>query len=506
MTRFSLVLALCAAVACGDDDGGGADGSVDGARPDGGGVDSAMDEECDEPGRSETVACGACGEQIRFCTASEIWEYGPCGDEMGVCTPGETEMMACGNCGQSLSRCNASCEWEADGSCMDEGMCEPGERRRTSMGCDAGETREVLCTDTCGFEETEPCREDSCDDPGALETIECGRCGSLERFCAASGTWEYGVCEDEGMCDPGTMETVECGNCGTQTARCNTACEWVPSGSCSGEGECAPGATRVSTAGCDAGEARTETCGASCEYEAGMCGPLPAADIMLLFDTTGSHGNDISASVSALDTFVRDIRSRLTDANIGVASYADFPEGGFGGSGDEPFVGERAPTASAANVRTTLEGLTGTGGGDGPESGVEALGILADLPAHPLADPFSCGGSREGGGCWRPASQRFVVVFTDATNHNGPAAGGGLESPYSGISPDPLEWPEVRDAIIDSGIRLLVVVEEPAEAQHRRMLIALDEDPSEMLFLRSGSTISSSVLDDVVDRLAALAR
>lgn len=83
---------------------------------------------------------------------------------------------------------------------------------------------------------------ETCSTPGEIDTVACGLCGTVERFCTASGTWAYGECMGEsGMCLPGTTESIACGNCGEQMARCTASCTWETTGACTDEGECAPG-------------------------------------------------------------------------------------------------------------------------------------------------------------------------------------------------------------------------------------------------------------------------
>ena len=110
---FALALVL---LGCGDGDppvlggDGGRDASTDAgfdaegfdASTDARRTDTAPPEECDEPGATEEVTCGACGTAIRFCTISGIWEYGPCGEETGICTPGDTDSATCGSCGMQM--------------------------------------------------------------------------------------------------------------------------------------------------------------------------------------------------------------------------------------------------------------------------------------------------------------------------------------------------------------------------------------------------------------------
>jgi hypothetical protein len=108
---------------------------------------------------------------------------------------------------------------------------------------------------------------ESCDTPGAVETVACGNCGTSERFCTADGIWENGPCEGAGVCAPGTTRSGSCGNCGTQNERCTTACTWEVSGSCTGEGECVPGVSMVTGDGCPADQQQELTCSSACVFE-----------------------------------------------------------------------------------------------------------------------------------------------------------------------------------------------------------------------------------------------
>lgn len=249
-----LASALLFAAACGKDTT-----SADGAPP---GDAGPPTEPCDSPGVTETVDCGACGTVERFCSAEGVWAYGTCGGE-GECVPGTTEEASCGFCGHQMRRCLASCTWEPIGDCEGEGECAPGMAVRTTDGCAAGEVRNLLCSDACAYEPG-PCGPETCDRPGALETVACGRCGSTQRFCTTEGRWEYGPCADEGECAPGTDGMAPCGNCGSQPARCDPTCAWVPMGACASEGECAPGEDVTTSDGCPSGQVRTLECDATC--------------------------------------------------------------------------------------------------------------------------------------------------------------------------------------------------------------------------------------------------
>jgi len=450
-----------------------------------------VDEPCAEAGVLETVSCGRCGTTDRFCTSDLVWAYGPCmGEREDACLPGTTDTVACGDCGTQTAICNESCEWEGDDECADEGECSPGDRVRTGDGCDPGETRELLCDDACEYDEVDACMADECDTPGASERVECGLCGTQTRFCTAEGAWVYDPCEDEGVCMPGTTEMGSCGNCGMQSMRCDTSCEWVPSGACEDEGECAPGATRRSGDECPAGETRLEECTDECAYEAvEMCVDTPPVDVIFLFDMTGSHATDVTGAVDAIVDDLMQPVLRMRDTRVGIDYYADFPT--TAGGRDRPFQGGVQPLGRLDNLRDELSMAPVFGGGDFPESGVEALHVLSGGDPHPLAEPLRCSSSaRVAGGCWRPDAERVIVVVTDAANHNGPdPASDGLFQPYMGIDPAPAEWPAVADALREQGVRLFAVVDSGAAvspaAQYEEMVDDLGQ-PEEHVILRRG--------------------
>ena len=542
--RTALVWMLLVTVACGSSTEAPVDGAVDdatmredaGARedadvtPDDAGRDAEtpdagsdagtpIDEPCESPGTVEEVACGRCGVRDRFCSADLVWAYGPCeGERADGCTPGATEERACGMCGTATSVCTDACTWESLGECSDEGECAPGERRRSSTGCPMGQTREVLCSDSCMLEPATACEMDGCPMPGAIEDVPCGLCGSRERFCTAERVWSYGACRNEGVCEPGTSDTESCGMCGSQSLRCNASCQWVDFGVCTDEGGCAPGETRRTTAGCPAGQSQLLRCSDACAFEpAEACTAASPIDVVLLFDMTGSHATDVTSARASLRTELVDGLLALDDVAVGVAEYADFPISPFGSTGDVPFRGLAAPSLTRASVVAGLDSLSAMAGADGPESGIEALGILSGATVHTSAVRMTCPSGRTAGGCWRSGATRVVILFTDATQHNGPMPDGtaGVFSPYSMVSPTPLTWTSVRSSLVSADVELFTVVEsddggfpfpasDEAALQHQRMLTALGHDSATHLIARTTATTWGMVASTLVSRVEAL--
>ncbi len=246
------------------------------------GVDAG--EACTTPGTAETVSCGDCGTTDRFCTAANVWAYGPCTGE-GVCTPGTSMPHACGMCGTHVERCTTTCGWDTSLPCTGEGVCAPGTTTRTTMGCPVDQSRLLTCDLTCAYV-AGTCEMSLCV-PGTVTRVACGMCAMAVRTCDATGHWVDAACTDEGVCAPGSSGSRPCGLCGTQMTRCDTTCTVQPFGVCTGEITCGPpppsvcvGATTLRTyasATCSTGAcayAPTDvTCGGGCS--AGACtGPV----------------------------------------------------------------------------------------------------------------------------------------------------------------------------------------------------------------------------------------
>lgn len=186
-------------------------------------VGECLPNDCDEPGAFETIPCGACGEQERFCTAAGTWEYALC-EEEGECVPGTIDEASCGMCGTQARRCTTECRWDAD-ACADEGECEPGETLRTGDGCPPDQTRTLQCNASCDFEEVVECVSmpmecvpacaagETCRPDGVC------RCGSGPA-CGAGERCEGGLCTSDGCPDAELygcrLVSPQCGCSGTR--------------------------------------------------------------------------------------------------------------------------------------------------------------------------------------------------------------------------------------------------------------------------------------------------
>lgn len=134
------------------------------------------------------------------------------------------------------------------------------------------------------------------------------------------------------------------------------------------------------------------------------------ADIVFLMDATGSMGpcinqvkQNIKAFVQTLTTADPNGGTALKEWRAKVVGYRDLDYTDFPAYVDHPFV------SSIGELESQLAGLQAAGGGDEPETLLEALYRLATMPV-------TAPGAALRPDAWRPSSKarRFVIVFTDA--------------------------------------------------------------------------------------------
>jgi hypothetical protein len=347
-----------------------------------------------------------------------------------------------------------------------------------------------------------------CSRPGTIERVRCPACGTRERFCNVMGFWEYGACTGDGICVAGTSRTIPCGRCGTRLQRCSDTCVYVDS-ACMGEmGDCDPGQTRRTTAGCPAGQSRLLRCAATtCTFTeiAEACRADPPADVTILIETTGSIMSAMNAAVSTVQSRLATPLLALPDTSVGVSYFADFPMSNM----DRPFEGGVEPITDGAMINARIATRPTFNGGDMPEATLEALNVLAGGTPHPsISRLLTCSAGRVAGGCWRGSAQRFIVMITDSPVHLGPdPATGAPINPY-GIAvppPGPVSWMAVRESLMRQGVPLLVMDmgnTSSTTAQLRRMVTDLGQPASDVFDARMGNVTAAS--DAVVARIRAL--
>ena len=155
---------------------------------------------------------------------------------------------------------------------------------------------------------------------------------------------------------------------------------------------------------------------------------LPAAgvnalDIVFLIDQSGSYSDDIDTLQSQASRIIDDLNGRGIDVRFGVAGFADFPVGSYGGTGDTAYRLYQGLTSDAGLVKSAIERLDHPlmRGADGPESQLEALyqvatGLGRDANRDgDFADPEDV---RPGSVGWREGALPVVMLATDASFHD----------------------------------------------------------------------------------------
>jgi len=136
------------------------------------------------------------------------------------------------------------------------------------------------------------------------------------------------------------------------------------------------------------------------------CVSSKKADIVFVFDTTGSMGDEISEMKAISTSFADNMESSGIDYRLGLTEFKDYRttcDGtSCGSSGDFPYrvYNGGVLTSSSAQFKSWINGLSPSGGSDEPES------VLAAM-MHTVNDQNWRGGD----------ASKIVVVITDAYPH-----------------------------------------------------------------------------------------
>lgn len=124
--------------------------------------------------------------------------------------------------------------------------------------------------------------------------------------------------------------------------------------------------------------------------------PGGSLDLVVVFDDTGSMGDEIAEMKSEVNSLTSDIEAAGIDTRYALVSFKDSVEI------DTDF-------ADASTFQTAVSGLSASGGGDLPEDNLDALAVgTGNAPT-------------EGGAslsAFRPGAQRVVIDITDAPAHD----------------------------------------------------------------------------------------
>ena len=157
--------------------------------------------------------------------------------------------------------------------------------------------------------------------------------------------------------------------------------------------------------------------------EPAAAAPLPqartktkgVADLVFLVDVTGSMASCIDALRTNIEAFINSLShgdannaAPVRDWRGKVVGYRDIATSEHD---HLPWFEDNAFVRDAGALKAQLAGLQAAGGGDEPESLLDALFTVASMPATPK------GAQIEDAGKWRYRSDaaRVVIVFTDAS-------------------------------------------------------------------------------------------
>lgn len=126
-------------------------------------------------------------------------------------------------------------------------------------------------------------------------------------------------------------------------------------------------------------------------------GDVRTVDIVFVFDTTGSMGDEIEGVKRTCSAFAQKLKDKKRDYRLGLIAFGDEIRGVYKSSGDL--------TDNAEEFKGWISSLRATGGGGGPENDFAALKHASQMK-------------------FRAGTQKIFILITDAPPH------------YHGDSPD----------------------------------------------------------------------
>jgi len=233
---------------------------------------------------------------------------------------------------------------------------------------------------------------------------------------------------------------------------------------------------------------------------------IRSAEVMLLIDQTGSMDGEIAEIRDGLvSNVIPGMQEAFSDLRLGIAGFGDFPMFPYGIMGDQPFVMYQPITGDSAAIERSAAALRPDTffGNDEPEAQIPALHHIATNFGHEgFVEPVDCPAGTEGAACFGEAA-RIVLLFTDASFHNGPGDVWPYGYPLRTIPP---RYTETVAALNDAGIRVVVLWSgDPEDAEPAVAIAAdtgaLDADGEALVFDigLEGEHLSRNVVDSVRD-------
>ena len=151
------------------------------------------------------------------------------------------------------------------------------------------------------------------------------------------------------------------------------------------------------------------------------------ADVMFVFDRSGSFGNDLSTFRSQANSIVSALNVSLADLRVGLGSFVDAPCSNFGGiiEGDFGYQLNLPLTKKTSSFGLTLDSLDIHWGNDDPEAQLEAMHQAMTGAGYEVRDGTPCDGIADiapSSPDWQTGRLPFLIVSTDAPFHRPPGS------------------------------------------------------------------------------------
>jgi hypothetical protein len=273
--------------------------------------------------------------------------------------------------GPGVLQCSSACTLDTT-LCSAPPTCGDGVRNQPGEACDQGDLGGTTCQAIGYLGGTLACASDcTFDASGCTGSPSCGD-GLVNR--------------PEEQCDRADLADASCASLGLFTGilACNADCTFATAG-CTGTGETEP-------ASIDFGPASAICVGDAETVPVSITFPDSAVvdkvDVFFLFDDTGSFAGRVPAVRNIFSALVADLQAALPGISLayGVGRFEDYggPATGFSSesSAGRPFILNQpivtTDTAGFSNlISAALNRTAPGGGGDGPESNVDALFQIA---------------------------------------------------------------------------------------------------------------------------------
>lgn len=130
---------------------------------------------------------------------------------------------------------------------------------------------------------------------------------------------------------------------------------------------------------------------------------IPAhTDVMLLFDTSGSMSGELGEAKANILEVMEQAGAELPDTKFGVSEVKDYPSNEAEPEGETPWKLDLALTADRNAVKSAIEPLSASGGGDSPEAYGRAL---FEADTNPNVG-------------WREGARHVIILVADDVPHD----------------------------------------------------------------------------------------